>query len=295
MEPTVSLILTTTGKRPSFAAALRSGLAQDFAALEIVVVDDSPPGSAWTQAEPMAALLADPRVRVVRCTRATGRAATARNTGWAAARGEWLCYLDDDNEYRPGKIRAQHALAVRTGAPVVLCGIEFRAGGRRRTKQVQAAEFRGDELLLGALADTNALFHRRDVQARWDEELGTADDACLFQAILRERNLAVVPNVPEALVVYHAHQGPRVNRSAVWHYRGVRRLVVRWARGYRRETRRIMVCRLLLAAEKQQPGRWGRFGGRAWALLREGGAREWRTVANAAGVKLPGVRRWLIT
>ncbi len=295
MEPSVSVILTTTGRRPSLGPALRSLLAQDFAAFEIVVVDDAPPGLRWTEAEPFPALLADPRVRVVRCTRATGRAATARNTGWEAARGAWLCYLDDDNEYRPGKIRAQHALAADSGAPVVLCGIEFRAGGRRRAKQAGAREFRGDALLLDALADTNALFHRRDLRARWDEELGTADDACLFQAILREKNADAVPNVPAALVVYHAHQGPRVNRSAVWHYRGLRRLLVRWTEGYSRKARRILLCRLLLSVEKQGPGHWGRFWGRARALLREGGGREWRSVANAAGVKLPFVRRWLIT
>lgn len=294
MMPTVSVVLPTTGERASLAAALRSVLAQDFPGLEIIVVDDAPPGATWTKVEPYPTLFADPRVRMVPFGRRIGCAA-AKNAGWRAAKGTWLCYLDDDNEYRPGKIRAQHELVTRTGAPVVLCGIEYRAGGRRRCKQTEVAEFRGADRLLGALPDTNVLFHRRDVNVRWDEELGTADDACLFQAILQESNLAAVPNVPEALVVYHAHQGPRANRDGVRHYRGLRRLAVRWAHCYPRQARRVLLCRLLLAVEKQEPGHWGRLVGRARALLREGGWREWRTIANAAGVKLPVVRRWLIT
>jgi len=294
MTPEVSLIIPTTGERASLAVALRTALAQDFPRLEIIVVDDARPGATWAQVEPYDTLLADPRVRVVPFGRRLGCAA-AKNAGWDAATGTWLCYLDDDNEYRPAKIRAQHELASRSGAPVVLCGIEYRAGGRRRTKQTQAAGFSGADQLLGALPDTNVLFHRRDVAARWDEELGTADDACLFQAILRERNPAVVPSVPESLVVYHSHQGPRANRDAARHYRGMRRLTVRWARSYPRQARRVLVCRLLLAAEKHESGRWCRFVGRARALLREGGWREWRTVANAAGSKLPVVRRWLIS
>src|SRR6186713_3635372 len=147
MTPEVSLIIPTTGERASLAVALRTALAQDFRQLEILVVDDALPGATWTQVEPYVTLLADPRVRLVPFGRRVGCAA-AKNAGWHAAAGTWLCYLDDDNEYRPAKIRAQHELAVRSGAPVVLCGIEFRAAGRRRTKQTQTAEFRDVDQLL---------------------------------------------------------------------------------------------------------------------------------------------------
>ena len=65
MTPEVSLIIPTMGERASLAVALRTALAQDFPRLEILVVDDAQPGATWTQVEPYATLLADPRVRVV--------------------------------------------------------------------------------------------------------------------------------------------------------------------------------------------------------------------------------------
>ena len=75
MTPEVSLIIPTTGERASLAVALRTALAQDFPRLEIIVVDDAPAGATWTQVEPYATLLADPRVRVVSFGRRRGCAA----------------------------------------------------------------------------------------------------------------------------------------------------------------------------------------------------------------------------
>lgn len=294
MSPQVSLILPTQGRRPSLAAALRSALAQDFATLELVVVDDSVDGTGWRERPDVAPLLADPRVRLVPLHRGCGCAA-AKNAGWAAARGEWLCYLDDDNTLEPGRVSAQHALALASGSPLVLCGLTIDAGGRHRRRQVEADAYQGDERLLEASPDTNVLFHRRDVPVRWDEELGTVDDACLFQALVAHHGLKAVPNVPRALVTYVAHGGDRANRGFERFYRGQRRLIVRWSRGYSETARRILLLRSLVAFTKYRRGGWGRLAASGWRLLRTGGPGEWRTLANAVGAKTPLVRRWMVT
>lgn len=292
--PEVSLVLPTQGARASLAAALRSALAQDFSSFEVLVVDDAAGETNWKRTPEIAALLADPRVRLVPFNEARGCAA-AKNAGLRAARGRWVCYLDDDNEYLPGKIGAQHAAAVASDSPVVLCGLEFRVSGRRRFRQVTTQNFSGDGRLLAAHADTNVIFHLRAAAPAWDEALGTADDACFFQALLARHRLVTVPNVAQPLVIYHAHSGERANRALARLYRGERRLIVRWARGYSRWARRVLLARALVAFCKFESGRWGRFAARGWCLLRVGGLREWRTVANAAGVKLPFVRRWMVT
>lgn len=292
--PEVSLILPTQGVRPSLAASLRSALAQDFPSFEIVVVDDSVGEPAWTQRPELAAALAEPRVRLVALHQGRG-CADAKNAGLDAARGRWVCYLDDDNEYHPDKISAQHAVAMATGSPVVLCGIEFRMAGRRRRRQVEATGFTGDGLLLAALPDTNVIFHIREGAPRWDESLGTADDACFFQALLALHRLTTVPNVPRPLAIYHAHGGERANRGRERLYRGLRRLIVRWSQSYSAPARRILLLRALVSFCKFETGGWSRLAMRGWRLLRVGGIREWRAVANAAGVKLPLVRRWMVT
>jgi glycosyltransferase involved in cell wall biosynthesis len=292
-SPEVSIILPTQGIRSSLSRALHSALAQNFDSFEIVVVDDSVKAREWrTRAEFSA--LTDPRVQVIPFHQSRGCAA-AKNAGLRAARGQWVCYLDDDNEYRPGKVKAQHALAVSTGSPVVLCGLEIVAGGRRRLRQVKAAAYARDALLLSASPDTNVIFHRRDAGVEWDEDLGTVDDACFFHALVERYGLESVPNVPEPLAVYHSHTGPRANVGFERFYRGQRRLVLRWSRRYPPSIRRLVLLRSLVAVNRYRSGHWCDVMRRGCQLVQAGGWREWRLVANTMGAKTPLVRRWMVT
>lgn len=88
-----SVVIPTTG-RPSLWALLEAlDGAEGPAPREVVVVDDRPNWSA----------LALPAERLnIRVVHSGGRGpAAARNTGWRAATGEWIAFLDDDVLVRP--------------------------------------------------------------------------------------------------------------------------------------------------------------------------------------------------
>lgn len=291
--PVVSIIIPTQGRRETLGVALRSALAQTVEHFEIVVVDDAPGGSPeWRNNSEWVELLENPKVRVVSFNQSRGCAA-AKNAGLREASGDWICYLDDDNSYHPRKVEKQLAMAER-GHVLVLCGIEYRAAERRRIRQTSREGFTGDELLLEALADTNLLFHRREDCPRWDEELGTVDDACFFQDLLQNQQIRQVPNVPEVLVSYTVHDGPRANTDRRVLYRGNRRLLIAWSRRFSAEARRVLLLRILIADEKYRPGRWRKLMRLSVALLKQGGMGEGRLVLNAIGVKLPITRRWMV-
>jgi glycosyltransferase involved in cell wall biosynthesis len=111
-RPTVSVVIATRDRWPLLAAnALPGALGQDGVAIEVLVVDD---GSADETPLRLGAL-DDPRLRVVRNDTSLGLPA-ARNAGIAAARGEWLAFLDDDDHWAPTKLHAQLAAAARDGA-----------------------------------------------------------------------------------------------------------------------------------------------------------------------------------
>jgi hypothetical protein len=50
-----------------------------------------------------------------------------------------------------------------------------------------------------------------------------------------------------------------------------------------------------VAFHKYRPGRWCSLAVTGFRLLRMGGRAEARTILNAVGVKLPLVRRWMVT
>uniref|UniRef100_A0A7V5CUW9 Glycosyltransferase family 2 protein n=1 Tax=Acidobacterium capsulatum TaxID=33075 RepID=A0A7V5CUW9_9BACT len=111
-RPFVSVVLPTAGRSPWLGHAVRSALAQTYAALEVVLVDDSREGQAD---QPWNLLWAgEERVRVLR-TGGIGGAA-ARRAGVEAARGEWIAFLDDDDEWLPEKI-ARQMEAAQISAP----------------------------------------------------------------------------------------------------------------------------------------------------------------------------------
>ena len=89
---------------------LPSALRQEDVELEVIVVDDcSTDETAARLAE-----LDDRRVRVVRHD-VRRKLAGAHNTGVAAARGEWVAFLDDDDLWSPRKLRMQLDVAEREG------------------------------------------------------------------------------------------------------------------------------------------------------------------------------------
>ena len=84
------------------ARAIDSALAQAGPAFELIVVDD---GS--TDATP--AVLSGYGEKIVALRRPPSGRSAARNAGIAAARGEWIAFLDSDDAWLPGKLARQLA------------------------------------------------------------------------------------------------------------------------------------------------------------------------------------------
>jgi GT2 family glycosyltransferase len=124
-EPTISIVVPTRDRRDSLSRCLVALAGQDtHGTHEIVVVDDDP-----RRPEEVAALVSStPAARLVR---GPGRGpATARNLGARAARGEVICFTDDDCE---PESRWAAALAARLGAGVAaVAGTTVPADGASR-------------------------------------------------------------------------------------------------------------------------------------------------------------------
>jgi glycosyltransferase involved in cell wall biosynthesis len=123
--PIVSVVIPTRNRPTWLRAAVESALAQTMMDLEIVIVLNG----ATSEAVEMANRLgADPRVKVIEMAALTVPA--ARNLGMAAAQGEWIAFLDDDDIWRPQKLETQLAAAQAAGAGVVTCNyVQFNDDG----------------------------------------------------------------------------------------------------------------------------------------------------------------------
>jgi len=101
----ISVVIPTRDRPRSLRRAIESALAQTHPVAEVVVVVDGPD----PVTESVLHAVRDPRLRVVMLPAAVG-GSDARNAGIEAAAGEWIAFLDDDDEWFPIKIERQLAM-----------------------------------------------------------------------------------------------------------------------------------------------------------------------------------------
>lgn len=84
---------------------IESVLAQTYAKLELIVVDDRSTDNSVDLIRSYAQR--DSRVRLIERAKNAGAPAAPRNTGVAAAQGRWVAFLDADDIWHPDKLRLQ--------------------------------------------------------------------------------------------------------------------------------------------------------------------------------------------
>lgn len=281
--PLVSIIVPTCDRPDLLPRAVASVLAGVERDIELVIADhnrQTPP----VEIHPCAiGWRADGRVRIHRVAAGSPRnPAAARNAGLAAATGDWIAFLDDDDSYRPEKISAQLALARSHHAPLALCGACFHLKRRRRIRGTHAALIEGDALLNAAEFGSPFLFHRRRDDIRFAEDLFAGEDLHYGQALLAAFSLRAVPVVQAPLVdVYQDRlDRTRTNLTAEAGWLAARRTCREFGRRYSGQARHLFLARARVTRAKLG-GQTRRMLPLTWSLLRVGGAREIRFAANA--------------
>jgi glycosyltransferase involved in cell wall biosynthesis len=109
--PLISAIIPTRDRAQLVTRAVRSALDQTYSNIEVIVVVDGPDPTTVTALAEFSDLAATARLRVVVLPENKG-GSIARNAGVESARGEWIAFLDDDDEWLPGKVAAQLRIAL---------------------------------------------------------------------------------------------------------------------------------------------------------------------------------------
>jgi glycosyltransferase involved in cell wall biosynthesis len=225
--------------------------AQTMTDLELLVVDD---GSADDTAAVLAQL-DDPRVRVVRHERNRG-IACARNTALRATDGEWVAFLDDDNEWAPDYLERQLAF----GDTVPQAGVIYCRARRLdvRTGRMMLVPYRMaqgevlDAVIVGWIPLMSGTMLRRttlEAIGEFDETLESSEDRDVFVRLALQCRFA---GTEEILVTRHEHFGAQLSRSPERLRRDAERLVAKWGaliadRGGRRAAARWRAMLVSLA------------------------------------------------
>lgn len=196
-DPLVSVVLPTRDRASLLGRAVDSVIAQSYPNWELLVCDD---GSRDETAE-LVAGIGDPRVRYLP-DEAVG-VAGARNRGIAAAGGELIAYLDDDNRMHPNWLKSVvWAFEQRPEVEVLYGGIVIEDTARLHREPGQEMPsawleaYDPETILTSNVADTSAIAHRAGLpEAHFDETLQTMGDWDLFLRLTAEREPLTLPAI----------------------------------------------------------------------------------------------------
>lgn len=223
-EPTPSLgadapvTVTVTVVMPCFNAAqylgeaLRSVLDQGSLTLEVIVVDDGSSDDSVARARAFG-----PPVRVI-CQANAGPAA-ARNRGIREARGRYIAFIDADDVWLPGKLKAQlAAFEAYPDASAVYGAFLFWHSGESATRDRPVVHPRGTvqamqsgwlypEILLDSLVCIITAMVRRELFeaiGEFDEQLRTGED---YDFWIRAARHGRCVRLDQPLARYRLHEG----------------------------------------------------------------------------------------
>ena len=207
MEPKVSVIIPTHNRPQLLERALRSVASQTFKDFEILVVQNGANQDSKVVVERLAAegtpirYLYEPKPDPCH----------ARNVGIRASRGQYIAFLDDDDEWLPEKLKRQVEVMGRSpNVGLVTCGIYYIDDTNGTTKTPSFKEtvsFKAFVTEGNLIWTLSSVLIRRECFDRvglFDSRYPIANDYDLYLRLIKEYGFFLVI---EPLLRYHRHHG----------------------------------------------------------------------------------------
>lgn len=221
MNEKVSIIITTYKRPELLLRSLTSALNQTYDSIEVIVVDDNNPGSLARKATEELIekeFLSYSNLRYEKMPQNSG-ACAARNQGVSVSKGEFIQFLDDDDEMCPEKIAKQMAIFgadVEKKLSAVGCYGEVVDGDGYHISDIKD-DVRGDVFfwnLCDIVGVTSQLLIRKStyIESGGFEKMPASQDHWMLI-----RLFSVVPYydyVPEKLVKIYHHSSERISTNS---------------------------------------------------------------------------------
>lgn len=167
----ISVIISTYQRREKLKRAVESVLAQTYADFEVLVVHDGPAPLDYYNDCPK-----DERVHYLATETRHGKDTKGKNFGIKESSGEYIAYLDDDNEWYPEFLSSQLDTIQKTGVDVVYCDMLVFNDEKPNAAPSPAISLPYDQqvLMRKNFIDTSMVMHKRQAVldvGGWDETL----------------------------------------------------------------------------------------------------------------------------
>lgn len=219
-EPLVTTVITTCNRsRDIVKRALDSIIKQTYKNIEIIVINDYPIDKRlMEQIENLIVEFSNIRNIKYIVVEKNGGACKARNIALNIAKGKYIAYLDDDDEWLPDKIQRQiDQVNICPDAAIVYCNAIIRYGDtgkehRRFEKMQPVGKMFYDILGKNIIGSCSFPMFRKDILLEvggFREDMPALQDWELYLRILKIHD--VVTYVAHPVAIYYFHEGERIS------------------------------------------------------------------------------------
>ena len=223
MDKLVSVIIPVYNVAPYLRESLDSVIKQNYADLEIIIVDDGSTDSSGLICDEYTI---DCRVKVVH--QSNGGVSLARNIGLDIFRGDYVTFLDPDDVFMPDMIRKMVDNLELKSADAVICGYDLfwteghinfdaptrKTGIRYIQNSISGKDALNDLLLCRLNVNVWNKLYKRSVWdgVRFPEGHVYEDYWAMFQIFERCRNIITIPDV---LVCHRKRKGSITDTNSI--------------------------------------------------------------------------------
>lgn len=218
MKEKISVIITTYGRTNELKRALNSILNQTYNNLEILIIDDNKDDSISKQVFQIIKSYNDPRIIYIKNKTNLG-GALSRNVGIDNSSGNYIAFLDDDDEYLPDKIKKQYECFINSkDDKLALVYCYCKSVKNDKTVSVYKYDYIGNclaQAMKGCFAATSQWMCKKEYLSKVDN---FSDVPCKQDSTVLVKLLAAgysVDRVPEILSLYHEEDIPRISSNNV--------------------------------------------------------------------------------
>lgn len=220
MEKLVSIVIPTYGRSVTLRRALESINQQTYDNIEIIVVDDN--GLGAENSKVVQQIVEECKhikkgIKLIKNDKNVG-GAEARNIGLRVAKGEYVAFLDDDDEILADKIKLQANVLDKNDVALVYCYSKTVFDDvKNNTIIYDKNDFVGNclkELIIdGTIAATSQwLCKKQDlVEIGGFDDVPSKQDSTLIMKLLEAEKK--IDRVPQILSIYHVQKNNSISTS----------------------------------------------------------------------------------
>jgi len=160
-EKIVSVIIPTYKRADLLSKCVDSILGQTYSNIQVIVVDDNDPDTEWRSKTSILMDKYSNNKRVIYIKHDHNKnGAAARNTGFKASEGDFICFLDDDDIFLPIKIEKQVDFLLNNSRYDACC-CDYKKEGRKYILESKE-DYSTNILLSNDTPQTSGIMFRRE-------------------------------------------------------------------------------------------------------------------------------------